>query len=57
MSESPVFCWAASCPVNDAGAADRPVGAVLVAGLLTGGTAAYASTTWIVDNTNSEQYM
>jgi parallel beta-helix repeat protein len=28
-------------------------GAVLVAGLLTGGTAAYASTTWIVDNTNS----
>ena len=27
-------------------------GAVLVAGLLTGGTAAYASTTWIVDNTN-----
>jgi parallel beta-helix repeat protein len=28
-------------------------GAVLVAGVLTGGTAAYASTTWIVDNTNS----
>src|SRR6201982_2645224 len=28
-------------------------GAVLVAGLLTGGTAAYASTTWMVDNTNS----
>jgi len=28
-------------------------GAVLVAGLLTGGTAAYASTTWIVDNTNT----
>ena len=28
-------------------------GAVLAAGLLTGGTAAYASTTWIVDNTNS----
>ena len=28
-------------------------GAVLVAGLLTGGTAAFASTTWIVDNTNS----
>jgi parallel beta-helix repeat protein len=28
-------------------------GAVLVAGLLAGGTAAYASTTWIVDNTNS----
>ena len=27
-------------------------GAVLVAGLLTGGTAAHASTTWIVDNTN-----
>jgi len=28
-------------------------GAVLVAGVLTGGPAAYASTTWIVDNTNS----
>ena len=28
-------------------------GAVLVAGLLTGGTAAHASTTWIVDNTNT----
>jgi parallel beta-helix repeat protein len=28
-------------------------GAVLVAGLLAGGTAAYASTTWMVDNTNS----
>jgi parallel beta-helix repeat protein len=28
-------------------------GAVLVAGLLAGGTAAYASTSWIVDNTNS----
>ena len=28
-------------------------GAVLVAGVLTGGTAASASTTWIVDNTNS----
>ena len=28
-------------------------GAVLVAGVLTGGTAAFASTTWIVDNTNS----
>jgi len=28
-------------------------GAVLVAGLLSGGTAAYASTTWVVDNTNS----
>ena len=27
-------------------------GAVLVAGMLTGGTAAHASTTWIVDNTN-----
>ena len=27
-------------------------GAVLVAGLLTGGAAAQASTTWIVDNTN-----
>ena len=27
-------------------------GAVLVAGMLTGGTAAQASTTWIVDNTN-----
>ena len=29
------------------------LGAVLVAGVLTGGTAAFASTTWIVDNTNS----
>ena len=28
-------------------------GAVLVAGLLTGGAAAQASTTWTVDNTNS----
>ena len=28
-------------------------GAVLVAGMLAGGTAAYASTTWVVDNTNS----
>ena len=28
-------------------------GVVLAAGLLTGGTAAHASTTWIVDNTNA----
>src|SRR5207248_11731318 len=31
----------------------RLYGAVRAAGLLGGGTAAYASTTWVVDNTNS----